>query len=605
MKNQKGISLITLIFTIILMLIITTIAMYNGFEAYDNMRVQAYVAKLKALQEKVDIFCDKYSVREINEMGLSYSQATEKDKNTLKQVIDMNAVTPLKSWSIVDESESNYRLFSIDDIEKFIGVKDFDVAIWLNPLTRNVIAVEGVKLDNMMYYRQYDLPGGQILEQPVFNTNTKLDYIVQTYDNKADIKLDKNYAKITCYLKNDISSVISTKVYTHTDTVTVTESGKYQLIATDYDRNVDDYSDYSEDVKAQYAGLEKITEDFNVTIVNKPMLVDGMIPVNDDGVELTTEEEKKNWYNYSDKKWANVRLADGSMYVWIPRYAYKIADSNIDIKFLREFSNITTEGKALDNGYKISPAFQDGTALVPSSFINGEWDSEITGFWVAKYEVIKNNNSIASIKTNSSSSYTTTPIDAFKICRELEKNKTLFKTTVTDKVSGEMGSNGEFPVDTNNIDTHLMKNSEYGAIVYLTHSKYGNLNVSPQNGIYPGNNCNESASTTGTKSGVYGLAGGRPEIVSAGSNIAGVFNLSDTNVSTKYATVYGVSTIYGDAVLNAEVSTWSASRTMPTSANPIFTRGGSTGSGNIFTYNAISTTDNSTSAFRPVIVIEY
>ena len=48
-----------------------------------------------------------------------------------------------------------------------------------------------------------------------------------------------------------------------------------------------------------------------------------------------------------------------------------------------------------------------------------------------------------------------------------------------------MGSDGFFPVDTNNIDTHLMKNSEYGAIVYLTNSKYGNLSVSTQNGYYP------------------------------------------------------------------------------------------------------------------------
>ncbi len=487
MKNQKGISLITLIFTVILMLIITTFAMYSGFDALENMRVQAYVSKLKILQEKVDIFCDKYSVKEINRMGLSYSQAADKDKNVLEEVIAMNNITPLKSWSSVDGSTANYRFFSAGEIEELMGVKDFDLAVWINSLTRNIIAVEGVKLDDVMYYRQYDLPGGQTLEQPVFNTNTKLDFSVKTYDNKADIKLDKSYAKITCYLKNDLSVVVSTKVYTHTDTIGVTESGNYQLVATDYDRNVSDYSEYGEDVQSQYAGLEKTTEDFTVTIVNKPLLVDGMVPINEDGEELSTEEEKQAWYNYdsSEKKWANVRLADGSVYVWIPRYAYKIADAKIDIKFLKEFSNITTEGKALDNGYKIAPAFQDGTALVPSSFANGEWDSEITGFWVAKYEVIRNNESVSSMQTNSSSALTVAPINAFKICRELEKNTSLFGTAVTGRVSGDMGSDGFFPVDTNNIDTHLMKNSEYGAIVYLTNSKYGNLSVSTQNGYYP------------------------------------------------------------------------------------------------------------------------
>ena len=59
--------------------------------------------------------------------------------------------------------------------------------------------------------------------------------------------------------------------------------------------------------------------------VNAPELVQGMTPVKWNGsqwVETTTDD--KEWYNYSKKQWANVRLADGSMFVWIPRYAYKI-----------------------------------------------------------------------------------------------------------------------------------------------------------------------------------------------------------------------------------------------------------------------------------------
>lgn len=59
--------------------------------------------------------------------------------------------------------------------------------------------------------------------------------------------------------------------------------------------------------------------------VNAPQLVEGMTPVKWNGsqwVETTTDD--KEWYNYSKKQWANVRLADGSMFVWIPRYAYKI-----------------------------------------------------------------------------------------------------------------------------------------------------------------------------------------------------------------------------------------------------------------------------------------
>lgn len=59
--------------------------------------------------------------------------------------------------------------------------------------------------------------------------------------------------------------------------------------------------------------------------VNAPELIEGMTPIKWNGnkwVETTADD--KDWYNYSKKQWANVKLADGSMFVWIPRYAYKI-----------------------------------------------------------------------------------------------------------------------------------------------------------------------------------------------------------------------------------------------------------------------------------------
>ena len=79
---------------------------------------------------------------------------------------------------------------------------------------------------------------------------------------------------------------------------------------------------------------------------NAPDLDDGMIPVviSDTGVVSTVSKKDTSWYNYSEKKWANVVLVNDSSrgnylntsgvtvneddilayYVWIPRYKYKI-----------------------------------------------------------------------------------------------------------------------------------------------------------------------------------------------------------------------------------------------------------------------------------------
>ena len=79
---------------------------------------------------------------------------------------------------------------------------------------------------------------------------------------------------------------------------------------------------------------------------NSPDLDDGMIPVviSDTGVVSTVSKNDTSWYDYSEKKWANVVLVNDSSrasylnttgvtvneddilayYVWIPRYKYKI-----------------------------------------------------------------------------------------------------------------------------------------------------------------------------------------------------------------------------------------------------------------------------------------
>ena len=95
--------------------------------------------------------------------------------------------------------------------------------------------------------------------------------------------------------------------------------------------------------------------------------------------------------------------------------------------------------------------------------------------------------------------------------------------------------NGELNGDTNNIDIHMMKNTEWGAVTYLSHSKYGinkeieiNSNRSYTTGCGPqssgstssGSTCNayntelgQTSSTTGNVYGVYDMSGGSWEYI--------------------------------------------------------------------------------------------
>lgn len=90
----------------------------------------------------------------------------------------------------------------------------------------------------------------------------------------------------------------------------------------------------------------------------------------------------KLWYNYKEKIWANVKtVANGleSWWVWIPRYAYKIAETandDTEVIFVDLDNNPMDTEKypnGLPEGFEIHPAFE------PTE------KGSLKGIWVAKY----------------------------------------------------------------------------------------------------------------------------------------------------------------------------------------------------------------------------
>ena len=89
----------------------------------------------------------------------------------------------------------------------------------------------------------------------------------------------------------------------------------------------------------------------------------------------------------------------------------QVLAGRISIKFLQGTSDKDSEGVTIGREFKYSgkamtdyvvhPAFTDGTS---NNFKNGEWDKEVSGFWVAKYEAgyqantITDNNGVLSIE---------------------------------------------------------------------------------------------------------------------------------------------------------------------------------------------------------------
>ena len=342
--------------------------------------------------------------------------------------------------------------------------------------------------------------------------------------------------------------------------------------------------------------------------------------------EKFVPDETNSSYSYDEinKQWANAKVTiEGveSYFVWIPRYEYKITyytDENketisktpttygtIDIKFIKTSDTTPTE-----EGYIIHPAFT-------SDVNNGGWSEELPGIWVGKYET-------SLVKKSDKSDFSPeseTVIDAETYAITIQPNKKSWRYATIDNQYTMAKAYST------SLNSHMLKNSEWGAVAYLTESKYGRngteVDMNNQNYITAMGDVveNKPQSSTGNETGIYDLRGGAYERVAAyytGGNQSdlnnGISLVNDyANENTKkYVNAYAgtsVSTDYklGDATY--ETKNWhSDNASFVDSYYPFFVRGGSCNSNasitGVFYFSNYSGSANSAYSLRMCLAVK-
>ena len=383
-------------------------------------------------------------------------------------------------------------------------------------------------------------------------------------------------------------------------------------------------------------------------------------PVLKDNMELVTyNEETGEWeennssaaYDYvagtgtddnNKSKWANaVVTVDGieSYFVWIPRYAYKITYNNvndksaggtIDVKFLVGTSdNYYDENGELKKAQRAVTGHEDTTSdyYVHPVFTNnvdlGGWDTELTGIWVGKYETslvdTSDKENITNVVTNDEGTGNI-------LLSEVENRAIAVKPGMSswrNITIGKMYTDAR--VYSTSLNSHMLKNSEWGAVAYLTESKYGRngteVEMNSENYITETEDIAKvKQSTTGNEYGIYDLSGENYERVSAyydkgtssilTDNGSLLVNDYQNETTKKYVTAYTEiyeSTGYklGDATY--ETSGWRGDPAYFMDSNkPFFKRGGSYSNGDsegIFSFDGTSGNSSNNNSFRLCLAI--
>ena len=319
----------------------------------------------------------------------------------------------------------------------------------------------------------------------------------------------------------------------------------------------------------------------------EPKLEEPLIPITieDDGTVKKADITSK-WYSYEEKRWANAVILKNesktyysgeiipeeeieSYFVWIPKYSYKLWDlgnytgsTTIDESKVHSieirFGTVNTTDSVSGQCTTPKVSGESGNCEVGDYMTHPAFLAfNTTGLWVGKFETGYSGATSAS--------------GALK--NTIEVDKVIVKPNVYSWRGIQVAN--AFTVSYNykrELESHMMKNTEWGAVAYLSHSIYGindevrlNNNSSYKTG-YAATTENGSmsttnvamwntptgylASTTGNITGIYDMSGGANEYVMGVMKDANGNLMSGQN-STYYSGFNG--TLYDGSSITNEI----------------------------------------------------
>ena len=454
MKGQEvsGITLIALVVTIIVLLILAgvSISMLTGQNGILNRVAEA--------KEKTGIAQSEEKVKLAVMAAIADGNGTLTIENLKKELANNGITIPDNATFPVTVTTGN----STYQIDQYGNITE---ASTVPQISYTVTNIDGSEITSS------NLPGSAKLNVTITN-------ISELTVTSIKIK-NSSGTEITGATVDVTKGTISTQI---------TENGKYivEIVATDKKgKNASASPEIQVSGKIKIANIEAnwtVADSTNSNDdwyaykdnsgtkaqVNVPELVDGMT-----AIKYSTDSDLT-----AGSKWANAMTKDGSMWVWIPRYAYKITYTNssdksaggtINIAFLKdatnEFLDNTIQGEIKTNINDVKYTTNgDGTKsqvqwLVAPAFTLGA--ESIKGFWFAKFEASNTKASATNdpddpdltlqIKPNVTSWRNISAANIFTACLNLT-NSTNYKTYFNN---------------VSNVDTHMTKNVEWGAVAYL------------------------------------------------------------------------------------------------------------------------------------------
>lgn len=165
MKKQKGITLISLVITVIVLTILASIATFSGINVIKSSKLTAFTTELKIMQTRVN---EIYEQRDESKI---YGEELTGDSKARADIVFTTNESGITE-------QQGYRYWSKATI-KSLGIEGVEQAFFVNLEKRSIVSYEGIEYEGKNCYTLNQLPKGlynveyreQTAGQPTFDVN--------------------------------------------------------------------------------------------------------------------------------------------------------------------------------------------------------------------------------------------------------------------------------------------------------------------------------------------------------------------------------------------------------------------------------------------------
>lgn len=600
--NKKGFTLLELILIICVLSVAFILAIPKVLKIIDNSKYDTFVTGVRNTIDAVELYIAENKFMSIPEQGLyiedidsSVLKNNNYDSGIIVRRKEQIEVINLKMGDYCAKGNKQ----NLVTTDKGCGALDETKPTKINIFVKNetseylYLVVGGYDEESSIIKYELSIDNGKYYTNDSENYNVfkiKKDNKIHTYrakiTNEAGLSLESDFKKFDSESETTICELEkyenNTNVICNLENAIFNENTQNQSILFTGNKSIK-LKNSVNDIDINIFGIDKLLKE------NTPVLEEYMIPVIMSNDKWVIADRNTIYWDYENKIWANAVITRKNQdindpnsksreyylskeaigeeinendiigyYVWIPKFSYEVWNSaGIDIK--KENKGVTDINITFDNS-NIHKAFL--------------YNENVKGFWVSKYEAGIINDTCTTNNCN---------VDNIDLL--FRPNISLLTNiSISNAYKSIINFNKQIKVS----NPHLITNLEWGAITYLSHSKYG-----------IGTNIKEET-TTGNATGIYNMGINSEFVMGNFNNDLGLDDTDNsgfTELPEVYIDIYKSSSIKGRILGDAigETENWYDSSHEFINGNyPFIIRGTSS----IFDFSNSSGSANENISFR-------